>query len=35
MSTVVVATDLSRVSAHAVEVGVDLARRLSARLLPP
>ena len=33
MTTVVVATDLSRVSAHAVEVGVDLARRLSARLL--
>jgi nucleotide-binding universal stress UspA family protein len=33
MSTVVVATDLSRVSARAVEVGIDLARRLSARLL--
>ncbi|MET0772431.1 MAG: universal stress protein [Candidatus Limnocylindrales bacterium] len=33
MSTVVVATDLSRVSTRAVEVGTDLARRLSARLL--
>ena len=33
MSTIVVATDLSRVSARAVEVGLDLARRLSARLL--
>lgn len=33
MSTIVVATDLSRVSARAVEVGIDLARRLSARLL--
>ncbi len=33
MSTVVVATDLTRVSARAVEVGIDLARRLSARLL--
>ena len=33
MGTVVVATDLSRVSAGAVEVGIDLARRLKARLL--
>jgi nucleotide-binding universal stress UspA family protein len=33
MSTVVVATDLTRVSARAVEVGIDLARRLPARLL--
>lgn len=33
MSTVVVATDLSRVSARAVEVGIDLASRLGARLL--
>ena len=33
MSTIVVATDLSRVSTRAVEVGLDLARRLSARLL--
>jgi nucleotide-binding universal stress UspA family protein len=33
MGTVVVATDLSRVSAGAVEVGIDLARRLRARLL--
>jgi nucleotide-binding universal stress UspA family protein len=33
VSTIVVATDLSRVSTRAVEVGVDLARRLSARLL--
>jgi nucleotide-binding universal stress UspA family protein len=33
MSTVVVATDLSRVSTRAVDVGIDLARRLSARLL--
>jgi nucleotide-binding universal stress UspA family protein len=33
MSTVVVATDLSRVSTRAVEVGIDLARRLPARLL--
>jgi nucleotide-binding universal stress UspA family protein len=30
---VIVATDLSRVSARAVEVGIDLARRLSDRLL--
>lgn len=33
MSTIIVATDLTRVSARAVEVGIDLARRLSARLL--
>ncbi len=33
MSTVIVATDLTRVSARAVEVAIDLARRLSARLL--
>ncbi|MEZ4596599.1 MAG: universal stress protein [Chloroflexota bacterium] len=33
MSTIVVATDLSRVSVRAVEVGIDLARRLAARLL--
>lgn len=33
MGTIVVATDLSRVSARAVEVGIDLARRLSGRLL--
>ena len=33
MSTIVVATDLSHVSARAVEVGIGLARRLSARLL--
>lgn len=33
MATIVVATDLTRVSARAVEVGIDLARRLSARLL--
>ena len=33
MGTVVVATDLSRVSEGAVEVGIDLARRLKARLL--
>jgi nucleotide-binding universal stress UspA family protein len=33
LSTVVVATDLSRVSTRPVEVGIDLARRLSARLL--
>jgi len=33
VSTIVVATDLSRVSVRAVEVGIDLARRLAARLL--
>jgi nucleotide-binding universal stress UspA family protein len=33
VTTVVVATDLSRVSARAVEVGIDLAQRLPARLL--
>jgi nucleotide-binding universal stress UspA family protein len=33
VTTVVVATDLSRVSSRAVEVGIDMARRLSARLL--
>jgi len=33
MGTIVVATDLKRVSARAVEAGIDLARRLSARLL--
>lgn len=33
MATIIVATDLTRVSARAVEVGIDLARRLSVRLL--
>jgi nucleotide-binding universal stress UspA family protein len=33
VSTIVVATDLSHVSARAVEVGIGLARRLAARLL--
>jgi nucleotide-binding universal stress UspA family protein len=33
VSTIVVATDLTRVSARAVEVGIGLARRLAARLL--
>jgi nucleotide-binding universal stress UspA family protein len=33
VTTVVVATDLSHVSSRAVEIGIDMARRLSARLL--